>query len=74
MNVYYKDPNKKLHHIIASSDYDGDPVLAVMDVFTMIKEDKMPCTSAIMAVINGNKGKTNEEFIKSNNICKRKLN
>lgn len=63
MNVYYKDPDKKLHHIIASSDYDGDPVLAVMDVFTMIKEDKMPCYGAIMAVVEGgkNKGKQSEE-------------
>lgn len=61
MNVYYKDPNKKLHHIIASSDYDGDPVLAVMDVFTMIKEDKMPFSGAIMAVVEGGKGKQSEE-------------
>ena len=60
MNVYYKN-GKTLHHILASSDYDNDPVLAVMDVSVMIKEDKMPCTSAVLAVIDGNKGKQSEE-------------
>ncbi len=60
MNVYYKN-GSTLHLIKASSDYDGDPVLAIMDSTVMIKEDKMPCTSAVLAVIDENKGKRSEE-------------